>query len=1668
MNSAKRTVSILLCMAILIGSFVLPTAATEASITQALSALEGNTVVTWQKFYDKNTTNSGVTKTKVTNGTGLFAQYLQLVSIRTDNNEKNSQLQYKDAADGSKLGLAGAIQPGDNVLIHFIARSSNSAKVFMALWKNGNGGSTDNGTSAGYIPAGRLQLNSNWTEYYIPVTAGSAAPDSFVFFIADKAGAVDMAFMEIVNYGTTPLSQLPNKTVDLTDYTMDGRTVMYWHSLWNRYRSNNATGLVIDKITNGDGLFSHYLSLQTKTTDGNYKNRQFQYFDQGKGYGLENNLTAGENVVLHLIVRSGVAGTEAAFQPAIWRDGDTSTDPVTSVCFGNYTVNDHWTEYYIPAAGGTSAPNRFALFVGGAQQTLDVAMAEILAYGDTPIDGLPNSVTDLQADPNIGKVTDMYVKFSAAPEPTADSLYPTAKQLATNEVLNFGSESRWDEQKTLILTFDMKAKAVCTPVTITINGNATETYYVPVQWTRIEVPVKVSQLSSVKLTTDGNVLVGNAFYDYQGTNTLQSLQLRSGMHMLEDFTDVTINHNTASTVVGPTKDLVKVGDLIYSIGDSKLTITDVSNPSAPVVLGTLGKMGSDIRQICMLSDGKHVFISSRQNGCYIVNVEDPAAPKLVSTYDSVEMATGVDVYGDYVFVCDRQYGVEIVDVSDLVDPKQCAIVRGGTAQSCKVVNGILYMGSWNERSVDMYDVTQPSKFKYLGSAKLKGKGDGMAVLTVGEKTYLYAATGQHEAGVSENASSATEVETRLAQLKFGQGNGLDIFDVTDPANPVWLSTSRIDGRYYFPNNDYWEVEVAEVDGRIYAYYLNTYNGVYILDVTDPAAPIRIGHISVTSSKVGMQSFSGRASIFPYDQSIRRQSPIAAIACDDGVLYMASSLTDLHIYNGAELGAALHEADEKAADVPMEDDLGTFYDLDPDALGLKGFAHYQSVGQCYAVVAYDDRYYAACGAEGVVVLDKALNKLTTFDVEGVALDVQIQDGKLYCAAQAGGLMRYSLSADGLSVTEDWRYTSTRGVVRQVRLSPKGRWAIIMAGANRGEIISTETQQCVLNCAGNGQMYHHTILNTLAGGRYTGIWNENGKTYWYDFGENDDLSVPVLVSEWASNVSAINNGSMTAGVPGYPGCVLATRNIADGAAGGYSIYDPTATNASILTGKDADTPFSGKPVIYENLLITGERINGRIVIVDISDLKKPNVVKTIPVNGNPDIPIVDEGAVLVPLGYQGLVKFELGELDPRQKQAALTISADTDVTLDEITQTVAVSGGSGTGKLSFTVSDGSVATVDGTGKLTYLKPGSFTVTVTKEGDATYQMATATSAVITVRPTDLSAAQIMLTPDAFPYDGTEKKPAVTVRLGDKTLAEGADYTVAYANNTAVGTATVTVTGMGNYTGTASKTFTIKAAGIEGAEITLSQTEYIYDGTEKKPTVTVGLQRKALVEGADYQVSYTNNRNAGIATVTVTFCGSYTGSASATFTIVPKALTVTATVADKAWDGTSDATLTSATAEGIVAGDEVTLTPGIAKFATAEPGNDIAVTFFGFGLDGKDAANYTLNQPAATTANITVAKAVADVEAAIAALPNTNTLTEEQKEQVKAVKTAFDALSEPLQQQLTKSAIEKLQKLVKLAEQKPSVTPPTGDSIPLAAMMTVLILSAAGLALLYKRRYI
>ena len=148
-------------------------------------------------------------------------------------------------------------------------------------------------------------------------------------------------------------------------------------------------------------------------------------------------------------------------------------------------------------------------------------------------------------------------------------------------------------------------------------------------------------------------------------------------------------------------------------------------------------------------------------------------------------------------------------------------------------------------------------------------------------------------------------------------------------------------------------------------------------------------------------------------------------------------------------------------------------------------------------------------------------------------------------------------------------------------------------------------------------------------------------------------------------------------------------------------------------------------------------------------------------------------------------------------------------------------------------------------------------------------------------ISKASVTLSTSTYAYDGKAKKPGVTVKLNGKTLKNGTDYTVSYSNNTKVGTATVKITGKGNYTGSVSKTYNIKN-NFKKATVSGISTK-AFTGKNITQSITVKYNGKTLKNGTDYTVSYSSNKNIGTATVKVTGKGSYTGTIAKTFKINP-----------------------------------------------------------------------------------------------------------------------------------------------------------------------------------------
>lgn len=140
---------------------------------------------------------------------------------------------------------------------------------------------------------------------------------------------------------------------------------------------------------------------------------------------------------------------------------------------------------------------------------------------------------------------------------------------------------------------------------------------------------------------------------------------------------------------------------------------------------------------------------------------------------------------------------------------------------------------------------------------------------------------------------------------------------------------------------------------------------------------------------------------------------------------------------------------------------------------------------------------------------------------------------------------------------------------------------------------------------------------------------------------------------------------------------------------------------------------------------------------------------------------------------------------------------------------------------------------------------------------------------------------------YTGSPVTPTLTVTCGKNILIPGTDYNVTYSNNVNIGTATVTINAANNskYTGSAKATFSI-GNDVGGFIISGYAPTYTYTGNAITPSVVVETGSDRLTQGTDYTVSYSNNINAGKATITVKGVGKYSGTQTANFMIEAKSI--------------------------------------------------------------------------------------------------------------------------------------------------------------------------------------
>lgn len=397
------------------------------------------------------------------------------------------------------------------------------------------------------------------------------------------------------------------------------------------------------------------------------------------------------------------------------------------------------------------------------------------------------------------------------------------------------------------------------------------------------------------------------------------------------------------------------------------------------------------------------------------------------------------------------------------------------------------------------------------------------------------------------------------------------------------------------------------------------------------------------------------------------------------------------------------------------------------------------------------------------------------------------------------------------------------------------------------------------------------------------------------EYEITAVKELLSERYENLIRLTDGLET--IPGYSYDVCSGRVTReyDGKGNLYtlgSIFD-----TSYIAYKGLDFKESGADVLRVNY--SGNATTDARIIVYKGDSPAGKAIGTIELPATGDWGKYTYAAIRLKeklVGEQDIcivfrsmsdntcnlkaLDFSLG----KAQQPEMTISGgNIKKTYGDADFKLSLSGGLGSGELSFECSDPSVAKVDNTGKVTLLKDGTTEIKAVKQADDLYNGAESSAVSLTVSKLDILSATVGAVADQT-YTGAQIQPKLEVKTKSKKLSEDIDYTVSYSDNTKIGVAFVKITGVGGCTGSKTVSFNIKPIDIAGFKASV-EPYAVYSGKQLTPAVTLKNGDTVLKAGEDYTAAYLNNVNAGTASVKITGKGVYSGTQTLSFTIVPLA---------------------------------------------------------------------------------------------------------------------------------------------------------------------------------------
>lgn len=387
----------------------------------------------------------------------------------------------------------------------------------------------------------------------------------------------------------------------------------------------------------------------------------------------------------------------------------------------------------------------------------------------------------------------------------------------------------------------------------------------------------------------------------------------------------------------------------------------------------------------------------------------------------------------------------------------------------------------------IFDISDPTNPKKCGICLLDGYGDGIFV----HKDICFAATGHHS-GKLHNRRKYQNYDFVVPDMfkdGYGCGHGIELFDVSDPSQPQFLSRLKAPPQF-FSGNDFWDVSVN--DG--YAYWADSYSGLFIVNIKNPHTPAYEGYYRFPAIP---------NDLYRTQPSIQQPcGPLSGLAVGCGYLYLASVNFGIHVVEfkpAKSISLGKQHTNISVNERKHKQLLSVTANQPQNAtVVLKTNSQIHGVDFC------DNNFFIAAGSESLFVLDSENFEVRNRAVAGgFCMDVKCYQNRIIVAEGSAGLSVWKLNPAGLECTAR---VETPQAARQVVVYDELAIAVVLLGVNKvqfWDLTEIDMPQPLACFQEKGNLYYKNIMDGLFHHQYAIVAPLKPSTSFYNLADRNSI-------------------------------------------------------------------------------------------------------------------------------------------------------------------------------------------------------------------------------------------------------------------------------------------------------------------------------------------------------------------------------------------------------------------------------------------------------------------------------------------------------------------------------------------------------------------------------------